>query len=79
MISAIDAQAANASPEARRRLYAIFIEAPRQLPSDDPRQDLTLDPITPLFFSGFEDRADGSLPDEQEALRRRSLPRPRRT
>jgi hypothetical protein len=42
------------------RLYAIFIEAPRELSADDPRHELITDAATPTFL-GF----DQGLPDNR--------------
>jgi len=53
MIRAIDTRAATAAVQDRQRLYAIFVEAPQELPADDPRQDLITDPVN-LVFSGFD-------------------------
>jgi hypothetical protein len=53
MSDAITAQSAGADRHLRNRLFAIFIEAPRELPADDPRHDLVTDPIAPTFI-GFD-------------------------
>ncbi len=53
MIRAIDTRAATVSYENRERLYAIFVEASRELPADDPRKELITAPFAPVF-SGFE-------------------------
>ena len=52
MSTAITAQSTTATRQNRDRLYAIFIEAPRELSADDPRHDLITDPATPTFL-GF--------------------------
>jgi hypothetical protein len=54
MSSAISAHSTTASRHLRDRLYAIFIEAPQELPPDDPRQQLIADPATPTFL-GFDE------------------------
>lgn len=61
MGSAISAHSKTARGRNRERLYAIFIEAPEELPADDPRQRLITDPATPTFL-GFDHHpsADGS-------------------
>jgi hypothetical protein len=53
MSSAISAHSSTATRENRERLYAIFIEAPQELPADDPRHDLIPDPAMPTFL-GFD-------------------------
>jgi hypothetical protein len=59
MSSAITAHVTTATRQNRDRLYAIFIEAPQELPADDPRHDLIVDPATPTFL-GF----DPGLPEK---------------
>ena len=60
MSSAISAHSRTATRQNRERLYAIFIEAPQELPTDDPRQSLITDPATPTFL-GF----DPALPEDK--------------
>jgi hypothetical protein len=60
MGTAIAAQSRTATRQNRERLFAIFIEAPRELSADDPRHDLVTDPATPTFL-GF----DEGLPDNR--------------
>lgn len=60
MSTAITAQSTTATRQNRDRLYAIFIEAPRELSADDPRHELIADPATPTFL-GF----DQGLPDDR--------------
>jgi hypothetical protein len=55
MSSAISAHSRTVFRENRERLYAIFIEAPQQLPADDPRQDLITDPAAPTFVGFGQD------------------------
>jgi hypothetical protein len=61
MSSAITAHSETATRRNRQRLFAIFIEAPQELPPDDPRQQLISGPATPVFL-GFDEvpPADGS-------------------
>jgi hypothetical protein len=66
MSIAITAHSTTATRQQRDRLYAIFIEAPQELPADDPRHALITDPATPTFL-GFD---DGSSEN-----RRRQTPR----
>jgi hypothetical protein len=53
MSNAINTHSTTATRQNRERLYAIFIEAPQELPADDPRQQLITDPGTPTFL-GFD-------------------------
>jgi hypothetical protein len=66
MSGAITAHSSTATRQRRDRLYAIFIEAPQELPVEDPRHALITDPDTPTFL-GFD---DGS-----QENRRRQTPR----
>jgi hypothetical protein len=52
MTDAITAHSTSADRHLRSRLFAIFIEDPRELPADDPRHGLVTDPIAPIFI-GF--------------------------
>jgi hypothetical protein len=54
MGEAITARATAASPELNVRIWAIFIEAPRELAEDDPRGGHVIDPQTPVFC-GFDE------------------------
>jgi hypothetical protein len=66
MSSAITAHSATVARQQRDRMYAIFIEAPRELPAEDPRHALITDAATPTFL-GF----DEGFPEN----RRRQTPR----
>jgi hypothetical protein len=66
MSSAITARSATVARQQRDRLYAVFIEAPRELSAEDPRHALITDPATPTFL-GF----DEGFPEN----RRRQTPR----
>jgi hypothetical protein len=66
MSGAITARSSTATRQQRDRLYAIFIEAPQELPAEDPRHALITDPATPTFL-GF----DEGFPEN----RRRRTPR----
>jgi hypothetical protein len=59
MSSAISAHSRTATRQTTERLYAIFIEAPRELPPDDPRQQLVADPATPIFLGFGQDPPAG--------------------
>jgi hypothetical protein len=54
MSSAITARSSRATRQQRDRLYAIFIEAPQELPAEDPRHALITGPAT-LTFIGFDE------------------------
>jgi hypothetical protein len=66
MSGAIRAHSTTATRQRHDRLYAIFIEAPRELPAEDPRHALITDPATPTFL-GFD--------EEFPESRRRQTPR----
>jgi hypothetical protein len=55
MSSAITARCSRATRQQRDRLYAIFIEAPQELPAEDPRHALISGPATRTFVGFDED------------------------
>ena len=63
MSGAITSHGATATRQRRDRLYAIFIEAPQELPAEDPRHALVTDPAKPTFL-GF----DEGLPEDRRRL-----------